>query len=153
LKPSKVLFVCTGNTCRSVMAELILKKKSEELNWPVEVRSAGIAADPRNRIPYVLTEILDSSSMEWRDHQPLPVGAELMKWADIVLVMSAPQKEFIEKLFPGESNKVRLIKELAGSAGDVRDPIGQEKEVYEAVFEELRILIDRIVEKWGADDV
>ncbi|MFD1887465.1 low molecular weight protein arginine phosphatase [Paenibacillus wenxiniae] len=109
-----ILFVCTGNTCRSPMAEGFMRKLAKERGIPVEVRSAGVAA-------------MDGMSMSrhaeavLRDHQiqdqitSSSLQADVLEWADLVLTLTASHKQNVLARFPAAAGKVYTLKEYAES--------------------------------------
>jgi protein-tyrosine-phosphatase len=139
----KIFFVCTGNTCRSPMAEAILTAK--ELPG-VEVRSAGIFA---GEVPLsanaqtVLSE--EGISFEHTSKQLLPEDVE---WATLILTMTASHKQYLLQDFPEHAGKIYTLKEFAGgTAADVSDPYGGSLSTYQQTFNELKSLIDQVVDK------
>ncbi|MFH1352400.1 MAG: low molecular weight protein arginine phosphatase [bacterium] len=139
----KILFVCTGNTCRSVMAAGIFKKLAEDFT----VTSAGIAANPTYRIYGGLEEILKENGISYENHVSTPVSQDLMEEADVILVMEQRQRDYMTEKFSSFSDKVFLLTEFAGEAGDIFDPIGRPKSVYEMTFEKIKKLVEKIILK------
>src|SRR5690625_7007731 len=82
-KKMNILFVCTGNTCRSPMAEAVLKNKSSEF----KVTSAGIHASPNAPLSEGTKTVLENESIKL-DHKSQQVTSDLITWADVVLTMT-----------------------------------------------------------------
>ncbi|MDD5016219.1 MAG: low molecular weight protein arginine phosphatase [Atribacterota bacterium] len=156
-----ILFVCTGNTCRSVMAEGIFKKilKVKEINKnSYHILSAGISALPG--ISPTSEAILAASEQgaDISQHEALPLQEDLVKKADLILVMSHRHEEYIQRKFPFVENKVFLIKKYARESelknnqsmdknDEIVDPIGESLDFYRTVAMELRINLEKIIDK------
>ena len=145
----RVLFVCTGNTCRSPMAEAMFRKASED-RGDYSVKSAGVAASkgtPASR---------DTKAICQRMKAPLDgfasqsVSDELLKEATHVFAMTAGHLAVLEDLFPEYSEKYYLACEFVdlpgkGLAADVPDPIGMGQRAYEDVANVLGQAIPAII--------
>ena len=142
---SKILFVCTGNTCRSPMAEAILKSKALP---NVEVQSAGVyAVDGQDASRYA-KEVLDDNKIPHKHHST-SLSSEAVKWATHILTMTRSHAAVIKDLYPDDSGKVFTLKEFVNEeAGfDVIDPFGGTKWHYEQTFNELLRLIEVLGDK------
>src|SRR5690606_8984051 len=93
---ARVLFVCTGNTCRSPMAEAILKSNHIE---GLEVRSAGIFAMPGADASPQTKEVLKEKDIEF-SHQAKQLGKMDIDWADYILTMTKDHKNWILNEYP-----------------------------------------------------
>lgn len=151
-KVKSVLFVCTGNSCRSVMAEGLLKKYLKEAGKSgIKVASAGISGfggmPPTEETKEVLkTEGIDLSGFKSRGVTP-----EMIKEADLILALEGLHKDEILKLAPEAAGKTYLLKEFNNpSAKDreesmgIPDPIGRPIEFYKYVFALIKKETERI---------
>lgn len=108
----RILFVCTGNTCRSPMAEGMFRQMAEQAGIRIEVRSAGVAAaggtpiSPQARIVLRDKGIKDELRSDMLDRN-------LTEWADLILTMTMNHKRFVIERFPDAVTKVHTLKEYA----------------------------------------
>lgn len=142
-----ILLVCTGNTCRSPLAEAMLRRKLQERGVDgVTVASAGTGAwdgAPASEGAYLvaLEHGLDLSS-----HRARLLTRELVDGSDLLLTMARHHLARAEQL--GASGKAHLLGEFAGGEGaaaEVRDPFGGDLEGYRETYEELDAMLGAIV--------
>lgn len=143
-KYKRLIFVCTGNTCRSPMAATIFK--SMETNSEIEVLSRGLIvlfAEPSN--PKADT-VLKSHNLDLKNHKSKGLKASDINEDTLVLTMTDQQKKQVVETF-NQAKNVYTIKEYVGDSGDVADPYGGSLIEYEDCYGELSLLIKKLVYK------
>lgn len=137
--------ICTGNTCRSPMAEAILRAKELE---GVEVRSAGIHAMDGAPISSNAQQLIEEAGMPYTpvSHS---LSEENLDWADAVLTMTGAHRSVLHEAYPDLSHKIFTIKEFVrpDAMEDVQDPFGGSLEIYRRTFEELVQIMDELERK------
>ena len=140
-----IYFVCTGNTCRSPMAEAILKHKNID---GIQVKSAGIYALEGGEISENSGAVLANEGIFF-NHKTSQVNPEDIEWADLILTMTLAHKEMILRNFSNAVGKTFTLKEYVTpySSKDVSDPFGGDFYTYAQTYQELKKLIDELETK------
>lgn len=141
-----ILFVCTGNTCRSPLAEYLLRHKAGDR---FEVKSAGVAAFNGGQIAAHVQQLLAERGIE-TEHASQNLTLELVEWADLILTMTEAHEQQLRMHFPDKEGAIYAIKrfiEPENHDPNVSDPYGRSLDTYRKTMVEIEILLDTIIEK------
>ncbi|GAV22196.1 low molecular weight protein arginine phosphatase [Carboxydothermus pertinax] len=142
-----ILFVCTGNTCRSPMAQYLFNKIAAEKGLAHEALSVGLYALDGDPATEQAVQALQEEGIDLSSHKATRLFEGITREADLILTMSRGHKEALLQLFPDLGNKVYTLKEYVGEEGDVADPFGGDIEVYRQTALELKQLILKLIAK------
>jgi len=151
-EPFRLLFVCTGNTCRSPLADVIARRIAADRRWSqLEVRSAGIATANGGPASEGAERTAARHGLDLSRHSSTQLTPELLDWADLVLTMSPLHLARVQEA--GGGDKADLLTAFAagseaGAATDtVPDPFGGSDADFEATFTVLEELVERALHR------
>lgn len=149
-KYRKLIFVCTGNTCRSPMAATIFK--SMVSSGELEVLSRGLVvlfSEPSNE---KANTVLKSHNLDLKDHKSRGLKSSDIDEDTLILTMTERQKKNLLETYENAKD-VYTISEFVGESGDVADPYGGTLIDYEDCYAQLSLLIKKLVYKLSEGDI
>lgn len=143
----KVLFVCTGNTCRSPMAEGIFRKIAAEKDVRFEILSAGIFAREGMKASDEAVIAAAEKGINISDHVSQSVTHEILNDANLILTMTEGHKKLLLERAPEYKDKIFTLKEFNGKQNeiDIEDPFGQGLGAYRECIQELGSEINQLM--------
>lgn len=136
----KILFLCTGNTCRSPLAEGIMNKMAEEMKLPIIAESAGLAAFGGDEVSHGSVLAAKAMGVDISAHRSRPFSLYMTEEYDLFAVMTESHKAALEGYIPEE--KIRVL------GGGVPDPYGGDEKTYlecaEKISDGIRELINEL---------
>lgn len=154
--PKQIVFVCTGNTCRSVMAHGMLQRRLKDqahrLKEPVQVDSAGVFAIDGLTPSKETLQLLRDHGADLSGHMAQTLTDAMIRQADLIFTMEQHQADQIVHRVPDAKGKTFLLKRYGLPPGEpaadpnIHDPIGKPMEVYEVCFAQIREAVDRIAQ-------
>lgn len=138
-----IIFVCTGNTCRSPLAEAILKQKLRDSKHASKYKiiSAGIAASTGMSASENAQKVAEEMGSSLKNHRSQPLTISMVEESHAVYVMTQDHKSSIIEWLPEYSNSIQQL----DPQSDIDDPTGQDISSYRACAKKIKAAIDKFV--------
>lgn len=142
-----ILFVCTGNTCRSPMAEGLLKDMAGKKRIELNVTSAGIFAFDGQEVSREASYVMKEEGIDISQHRAKIIHRDLLESADLILTMSRSHKRELLGKYDFLKDKVYTLKEYAYKREeDVEDPFGRGIGAYRKAKEEIKKALEELID-------
>lgn len=138
----KILTVCTGNICRSPVAEFLLRHHLGEAGRTIEVQSAGIGALVDHPADDAALAFTDQLGISMEQHRARQIGQSHTRWADLILVMQKHHLEYVLSIDPTARGKTFLLGHW--SKQEVPDPYQRGGSAHVAAYR----LVESEVKTW-----
>ena len=152
----KIMFICTGNVCRSAMAEGYMRKKIKDENLDLEACSSGLYAQDGAEATYLAKVAMKEYDVDITAHRATSIYNAKVRDMDILLCATVSHKRILYQMYPELAEKIFTIKEFAYGENikdkDINDPWGYDITVYKHCAKELVDSINMIVNKLKNDN-
>jgi len=150
----QILFVCTGNTCRSSMAKAIFDNFTQkESIADLKAESAGTAALDGMRASDRAIEVMKEMGIDLSSHRSKKINEQIVDESSLILTMTRMHKMQVLNEYPRSQGKVYTLKEFAdakeGLSKDIGDPFGQSVEVYRNCANEIKAALEKALNNFG----
>lgn len=148
----KIMFICTGNICRSAMADGMMKKLIKENNIDAEVYSCGVYAETGDYATYNAVETAKEYDVDISSHRATNIRESKIEEMDLILCATLSHKQSVLCLYPELKGKVYTMKEYAkidknGQDMDIKDPWGYDLNVYYNCALEIKECLEKTIEE------
>lgn len=142
-----IIFICTGNTCRSPLAEAIARELWSESKESFNFSSAGTQAIGGLKASENSMIVARENKLELKDFLSRRLNRKEVEKADLLLCMTLNHKNIINNEYPQLKEKTFTLKEFCGKEGDISDPFGKDLQEYRRCFNEIRDCLKTIKDK------
>lgn len=149
----KIMFICTGNICRSAMAHWLMEKKLQDVGREdIEVYSCGIFAETGDGSTYNAIETMKEYDVDLAKHRATNIRNSEIEKMDLILCATQSHKFTVMQMYPNLKDKVYTMKEYVQDERnkediDIKDPWGYDIEIYRFCAAEIDKCLDRLIEK------
>ncbi len=137
----RILYVCTGNTCRSPMAQGLTNKYAKEHGLDISAISAGIFAEENLGISENANKVLHKEGIDMSYHKARQITEGDIENASVIICMTRQHALAVVSIYPQSASKIHVI-----GKGGISDPYGGNEEMYRLCMESIKQYIPRVIE-------
>ena len=142
----KLYFVCTGNICRSPMAEGLAPVVGKKYGFQIEAQSAGTLRIKKPTAAKNSIKVMKEIGIDISSHRPSKITGNTIQWADYILVMESKHASIIRTHFPEADQKTLLLGNFGGTM-DIADPIGGWKYKFRSCRKQIELCLERFFQQ------
>lgn len=144
-KASHILFICTGNTCRSPMAEVMARYLTRSIEgWGFS--SAGLFASPGAPASSGALQVMNEKGLDLSGHRARLMNSSLLEEADWIIPMTRGHEQVLLETYSYPSEQVRTLMSFSSSgSADVSDPFGGRPETYRMVRDQIESALSDLI--------
>jgi protein arginine phosphatase len=146
----KIIFICTGNTCRSPMAEAYFKYLCEKSGLDIETGSAGTFAGIGEPAAANSIQTMAELNIDLSNFSSTPLTVELIDSSDMIICMTSSHRFQVGAMHAKMLKKTHLLGDFTENGHDIADPYGSALPNYRNCFEEMKPLLDNLLKKVSA---
>ncbi len=144
----KIMFICTGNICRSAMAHGLMEKKVQEAGLNIEAFSSGLYAEDGDRATEYAISAMEEYGVDLKRHRATNTRKSKIREMDLILCATEGHKRMLLEMYPEIKDKLYTMKEYVGAEEkDIKDPWGYDLETYRKCANEIYDCITKIIDK------
>lgn len=147
----KIMFICTGNICRSAMAHKLMEKKIKDNNIKdIEIYSCGVFASDGDLATYNAEEVMKEYNVDLKSHKATNIKNSKIEEMDLILCATTSHKNTVLQMYPNLKGKVYTMKEYVKEEKenlDIKDPWGYEMEIYRFCAGEIDKVLEKLIQK------
>lgn len=145
-----LLFVCYGNICRSPMAERYARRRLDQTEVPATVESTGFHDTTGRESPAAAVEVAAAHDVDLGDHRSDQVSAEMLRTADLVLLMDVRNYRLLRDRFPAMVQKAAFLRVFGDGTRwsfEIADPYGGDRGSFDRAYGQVAGAVDGLVER------
>ena len=143
----KIMFICTGNTCRSPIAEVVTRNKLLENKIKISVISRGIIVPRSTKANEKAINIVKINKLDLEKHMSKQVIKDEIDDQTLILTMTLRHKQILLFNYPDLYGKVYTVNEYVDRDGDIEDPYGQPIEIYKKCYYQIEEFANKLISK------